>query len=82
MKALVSEFELSNVTAEKPFSPSEGSNSLWVSFLIIVLFFGLIIFSVIEPDVESPLEEKDLLSLCSAVSVLHPKRFEVNVKMK
>ena len=51
-------------------------------FLIIVLFFGLIIFSVIEPDVEPSLEEKDLLNLCSTVSVLHPKRFEVNVKMK
>lgn len=51
-------------------------------FLIIVIFFGLIVFSVIEPDVESSLEEKDLLSLCSTLSVLHPQRFEVNVKMK
>lgn len=51
-------------------------------FLIIVIFFGLIVFSVIEPDVESSLEEKDLLSLCSTLSVFHPQRFEVNVKMK
>lgn len=51
-------------------------------FLVIALFFVLIIFSVIEPDVTSSLEEKSLLSLCSTVSVLHPERFEANVKMK
>lgn len=49
-------------------------------FLVIALFFVLIIFSVIEPDVKSSLEEKSLLSLCSTVSLLHPKRFEVNVQ--
>lgn len=49
---------------------------------MIAVFWRLIIFSVIEPDVESSLEEKGLQSLCSAVSVLRPKRFEVNVKMK
>lgn len=49
---------------------------------MIALFWKLIIFSVIEPDVESSLEEKGLQSPCSAVSILCPKRFEVNVKMK
>lgn len=49
---------------------------------MIALFWRLIIFSVIEPDAESSLEEKVLQSLCSAVSVLCPKRFEVSVKMK